>query len=676
MTMRKNIKYIWYALAALSLTISSCAPEEEIITPQFPTLVEASVEAGETFKMTIEPNMDWRVNIPTEQFTYFKLLLENGKKDIVQRGKAGKHEIQVVVDEQTEFDNSRVCEVSLTMGDQTQVIARLTKGKMERKANVYVADFDSENDSFVQTENGDWSYSEQATNEVNMVWNNAQWLQRIKVDANFKWTLRGIPAWMITNDVVGGSAGMTEIFIRVNKERWPMERQEYRLELCDMSTDLNNDGVFDSQDIIVVNHFTIALEGCKDVREWSLGERLQFNVEGQYYQAASYSYTDNVQGNVVAPYGMVFRKLTYFNDRYWAAESYSEWATLTVGDYAEGANAEVGVWERSVTISAVANSLPGSRQCVVLMMPQSVADKVANDNSTLVTSDNSAIVEEYQQYVVTTIVQAGINDETQKAVAAFNPDGMMASGGLFEELTKGTAPWNGEWANVPNGYKLTYNSNAAGDALIFANDFANYEIYGPNSQYDKAQCWLTVEKSTITSADGVLYKVVMRLGTDEGQYENKQPTSNGGNEATIIFYDQQNTPMALVHCILDPSFDPYANIEAPVQFADPQTAYQAGATLERIKSGDEEYDGDAVSRGVALYRLTTSAAYKDVTLVVPSYSTIWDEYEQNQGRLTTKSVVGSKLNIVINSTESFSGRVSLFNGSTDVAHIVVVYKAE
>ncbi|MBR7129752.1 MAG: hypothetical protein IKD05_05700, partial [Tidjanibacter sp.] len=58
-----------WSIAAVALALSACqTPEPEVVEPNFPTLIEANVVAGETFKFTINPNMDWKLNIPSEQF--------------------------------------------------------------------------------------------------------------------------------------------------------------------------------------------------------------------------------------------------------------------------------------------------------------------------------------------------------------------------------------------------------------------------------------------------------------------------------------------------------------------------------------------------------------------------------------------------------------------------------
>ena len=118
-------------------------------------------------------------------------------------------------------------------------------------------------------------------------------------------------------------------------------------------------------------------------------------------------------------------------------------------------------------------------------------------------------------------------------------------------------------------------------------------------------------------------------------------------------------------------------MEEPIQFVNPQEAFAAGAKLERIKQGEDYYDSDAVMRGVAVYRLTCNANYKSIDLMVPNYNLIWDTYEQNKGVISTTQTSSKRLNITINSTESLKGgRVSLYNGSSDVAQIVVFYNVE
>ena len=679
------------AATLVALTMTACQPEPEVILPQFPAnVVEASVEAGEVFKFTIEPNMDWKVNIPSEQFAYFKLILTNGKEDLVQRGSAGKHEISVAVVDQVDFNTSRTCEITLTMAGQTQVVAKITKEKLQRRADVYTVGYNAEEEAFAQDENGNWLYNEGSVSKVDMVWSNSQWMQRIKVDANFNWTLLGMPEWMITNEVVGGEAGITEIFIRVDESKWPLDATDYTLDLCDMSSDINGDGSINAEDKLIVNSFSLHLEGCRDVLTWSLGEELKFNVEGQYYQASSYTYVESVSGSLVSPYEAVrLYKLTHYNGRYWVANDtdYSSWLTITMDDYAEGANAEAGVWGRTLTITSEPTSYPTARKCVLLLIPTAVAQGIA-DETALVLSDNSDIIEEYKQYVVTTITQAGTADEVLKAIDVESIDAMRASGGSFEEISSDKYPGGGKWSTVPNGYLLTYNSNDAGTDLLFGNQYTSYEIYGPQGKYDVENCWICITPSEVTHPDGTLYRVTMRLKNsvstraDEGEevkelFPNTQPTANGGNEATFVFYDESGTAFALLHCVLDPTFDPYAGLEDPIQFVNPQAALAAGAKLERIKPGEDYYDSDAVSNGQALYRLTCSPAYKSIELKVPIFSSTWDTYEQNKGLISGTKVSSTQVRIDISATESLiGGRVSLFSGSGAVGHIVIYYNVD
>ncbi len=683
-------------MALVAFATISCTPEPEPeVVPNFPAqVIEANVEAGEIYKFTIEPNMDWKLNIPSEQFALFKLILDNGKQDLVQRGKAGKHEISVLVVDQVDFNNSYTCELSLTMGNQTQVVAKLTKGKLQRRADVYMVKYNAEEESFEQNENGDWVYEENTTSKTDMRWSNMQWMQRIKVDANFNWVLQGIPTWMLTNEITGGQSGVTELFIRVDTEKWPLDKNEYTLELCDVSSDTNGDGVVNVADKLVVSTLTLSLEGCRDVMEWSLAEELKFNTEGLYYHPSSYDYVESITGSILAPYGVALHKVTWYNNRYWVADDvdYSEWLTIAVEEYAEGANADAGVWEQHLTITAQPTPYFTARKCVIFALPAAVAAQMSSVTQ-LVNSDSSDLVDEYKQYIMTTITQAGTGDEVIKPISVESIDAMRATGGIFEEITSDKYPGGGKWSNVPNGYQMTYNSNNAGSDLLFGNDFVRYEIYGPQGLYDTENCWITIEPSEVTHPDGTLYRVVMRLKTaqddenkDDGKedgeekpstFPNSQPTANGGNEATFVFYDSNDTAYALLHCILDPTLDPYANMDDPVKFLNPQEAFAAGASLARIKQGEDYYDGDSVMRGVALYRLTCNSSYKSIDLAVPSYTSTWENYEQNKGAIKTTHISTKNINITITSEESLKGgRVTLYNGTSDVAQIIINYNVE
>ena len=149
--MKKQIIRLMTAMVMCAAAVLSigCEPEpdpEPEVTPNFPKLVEKVVKSGETVTLSINPNMAWKVSIPSSSAQYFSLADAAGQLSMT--GEAGAQQIKIKVAELDEFDTDRVCEVALTMNGKTQTIAKLTRMKLARTVNVYLAQYDEANIDF------------------------------------------------------------------------------------------------------------------------------------------------------------------------------------------------------------------------------------------------------------------------------------------------------------------------------------------------------------------------------------------------------------------------------------------------------------------------------------------------------------------------------------------------
>ena len=121
-------------LAGACLAAASCSDSDKEIkapSPNFPEAVSPTIGAGETFTIEIDPNQDWEASIPTATAAWF--WIEDGTQKVwTLRGGAGPARIVIAAAELEEFDDNRVCEVTLTMGGQSKVIATITRGTLER----------------------------------------------------------------------------------------------------------------------------------------------------------------------------------------------------------------------------------------------------------------------------------------------------------------------------------------------------------------------------------------------------------------------------------------------------------------------------------------------------------------------------------------------------------------
>ena len=187
-------------VAAMSL-LTACSEDPEPVVPRFPEVVEATLSAGESYTLHIEPNTAWRVAISSDAATYF-YLLDEGSKVYTMRGAAGSYDLQIGVSSIEEFDTERSCEVLLTMGEgaaeETRTIARLKRGKISRDLQIFAARaFDEETSDFVQDEAGNYLYGESPIASLELVKNlNDLYLHRIAIEANHAWAFAGeLPAW-------------------------------------------------------------------------------------------------------------------------------------------------------------------------------------------------------------------------------------------------------------------------------------------------------------------------------------------------------------------------------------------------------------------------------------------------------------------------------------------------
>lgn len=117
-----------YALALVFMVaFNSCTEEESVITPEFPDLKEETYEAGEEYDITFSANLDWSIK---SSAAWCKFV--NGEfSETTATGKAGEQtlKIQVLADESWNYDTDDVAELTLTMGEMSQVIYKITRPK-------------------------------------------------------------------------------------------------------------------------------------------------------------------------------------------------------------------------------------------------------------------------------------------------------------------------------------------------------------------------------------------------------------------------------------------------------------------------------------------------------------------------------------------------------------------
>ena len=671
--MKKQIIRLMTAMVMCAAAVLSigCEPEPEPepeVTPNFPKLVEKVVKSGETVTLSINPNMAWKVSIPSSSAQYFSLADAAGQLSMT--GEAGAQQIKIKVAELDEFDTDRVCEVALTMNGKTQTIAKLTRMKLARTVNVYLAQYDEANIDFKTDAEGAYVYGSTPVQTLDFLWHNEQYMHRVVVETNFKWAIGGeLPAWLDPS-VTSGEAGRTEVFVRTVKEAYPFAAESVELKINDFTNESAP---------VEVSKLKVNMPACEAVCEVSISPALTFNAEGHYFNASNDTYLEmGAIATMNAPKGAELYKIVKNNGYLYASSPAADWITIEWEEEWDAAADKAGVWSRKFFVSTTPNE-GAVREGMLVALPRTLASKVSDPDYDLFNADGTALKAEYEQYVVSTIKQEAPAEAENKGVIYANDiETMHAFTADFAELAAGAWPWQNAWAQIPNAYKLTYRSNDSGDDLIFSKPFSRYEIYGfdgaYSSTYDLSTCWITIEKSASHKELTNGYKVRMRLGDDpaNGLFPNTQAGFDGENEATIVFYDENNEAYALIYCVLDPNYMYVPEVSGEVKFADPALAESLGAKLEKVVEGDPDFSAENNYMGVLQYRLThTSAMGAQALLLMPSYN---QSFCYPSGSwLSTQQVEGGT-QVIMSPEENYAkGHITFHAGNDVVVYLYCVF---
>ena len=671
--MKKQIIRLMTAMVMCAAAVLSigCEPEPEPepeVTPNFPKLVEKVVKSGETVTLSINPNMAWKVSIPSSSAQYFSLADAAGQLSMT--GEAGAQQIKIKVAELDEFDTDRVCEVALTMNGKTQTIAKLTRMKLARTVNVYLAQYDEANIDFKTDAEGAYVYGSTPVQTLDFLWHNEQYMHRVVVETNFKWAIGGeLPAWLDPS-VTSGEAGRTEVFVRTVKEAYPFAAESVELKINDFTNESAP---------VEVSKLKVNMPACEAVCEVSISPALTFNAEGHYFNASNDTYLEmGAIATMNAPKGAELYKIVKNNGYLYASSPAADWITIEWEEEWDAAADKAGVWSRKFFVSTTPNE-GAVREGMLVALPRTLASKVSDPDYDLFNADGTALKAEYEQYVVSSIKQEAPAEAENKGVIYANDiETMHAFTADFAELAAGAWPWQNAWAQIPNAYKLTYRSNDSGDDLIFSKPFSRYEIYGfdgaYSSTYDLSTCWITIEKSASHKELTNGYKVRMRLGDDpaNGLYPNTQAGFDGENEATIVFYDENDEAYALIYCVLDPNYMYVPEVSGEVKFADPALAESLGAKLEKVVEGDPDFSAENNYMGVLQYRLThTSAMGAQALLLMPSYN---QSFCYPSGSwLSTQQVEGGTQVIMTPEENYAKGHITFHAGNDVVVYLYCVF---
>ena len=415
-------------LAGACLAAASCSDSDKEIkapSPNFPEAVSPTIGAGETFTIEIDPNQDWEASIPTATAAWF--WIEDGTQKVwTLRGGAGPARIVIAAAELEEFDDNRVCEVTMTMGGQSKVIATITRGTLQRGFTLRTCQLDEYGDFIYNpdgTETGlTYLYGTDPAENIALTWPEGRtgFSMPVLVEANFEWVLGKLPEWLeIPAKTIGEPGAQLELRLQGDASRYPLDGAEETL----VFTDKNNSEV--SYEI------PISIPACRDIFSVSgMSAETKFNAKAEYFNSMNGDWVPgSAMGSVQSIDGAKFYLFAevpqQWGDPYLSAEAEDlAWILLTEEPWDSTPGSDV-VQSRQFTVGVTENG-GEARKAYLLALPAAVAETISDPYQLI----DAEIRDEYKQYLVTTINQ----EANPGSISANNPAGMTEIGAAFEKL--------------------------------------------------------------------------------------------------------------------------------------------------------------------------------------------------------------------------------------------------
>ena len=578
---------------SLLLLAVACAPTPtpEPEAPSFPEAVTEAVLPGNEFTLNIAPNYDWEVSLSESSVAYFQI--KDGQNAAYRvRGTAGEHSIVIAVADVQLFDEQPVCEVTMTMQGQSKVIATLTMTATERVLKIYPVAI--EDGAFAYATEGEQTYAyletEVTADGMTMIWpaEMALYSTRVKVESNFDWIVDGAPEWI--TPIEGGTAGVTELWIKGDETKYPLSAQSATLNFIDaVATDK------------LVSSLKITIPAATDIfTVEGLTEKTEFNFQGHIYSSMIGEY---VEGGAIATVlgvdgsSVVAVEFTEAAGLVQAALN-PQWLTI---DYAAWDSSDNSVIQkRALTLSATVND-GAARKATVLILPQGVAA----DNIDLIAL-NGAITDEYKPYVATIVEQAG----DPGSIEIVGEQTMESSGNSIEQLD-GSHWIFGLFPGVKTGYDVLYTSQWAYEDwyVNVARPYTEIKCYsfdttGATVELSGDTAWIT---TTVFGTNSEKVRIVMDKSKPTAAPS--QNLNTGDYEGVVTFADQSGV-FALIFCRYN---EAAAQISTGVSFYYPDYAAQQNSTLVELTSG-ELYTKYA-SYGEKVYHLTYTTATPNLSML-------------------------------------------------------------
>lgn len=544
--MKMNRIYrLFAALVMGSAFMVSCKPDTpvETVTPEFPQMTSHTVTPGSEVELSVTGNLDWTVSVPEESLQWYWIKDGSFKVDRIS-GKADEPAVVVIgVSATEEFDSDRSCEVTMTMGDESKVIAKLVRPAKEKTLTLYTAVVVDGEIQFVEDGSG-YRYGTDEAQSVDLVWTGSDFRLPVKVDANFDWTVK-TPEWAVI-DVPETSAGTVDVNVYGVPSEYPLEASEGKIQFMYGDT--------------VVKEYNVSIPGCQDKFSYSVGmalSELDFDFNGQIKTPMGY-----VEGPVTASIygtsGTAVFAVELVDGKYDIASATDPyWLTVADEPYDHTEGADV-LQTRNITISASLNE-GEDRQAVIFFLPPTGWTR----DDGLFTESLDAVKEEYRQYALPVIQHSSDQEFVQMLSNASD----MAAGGATFAVSEDQDLYT-KFGQTRYAYELVYTKQYARDnaRMMFTSAVTSVKIFDEDgAEMTEGFLSITLDEN---NRGGVIDMVTETLST-----------------GYVVLYGTTGNVLAVIKCTFDPST--IIGEVADVAFIGESEMYapMVGASLEHLTEG-------------------------------------------------------------------------------------------
>lgn len=499
--------------AAMLSTACDTSEAEENTPPVFPELQNLTIQVGETScDVTFTPNLDWTVSIPTDAETSKWFELRDGEMPVSSiSGKASTSPVTVTVatTEQEAFDDAPTCEVSLTMGGESQIIAKISRAAAIREFELYASAYDTNEDDFVipyeYSETAMTKYTGTETPEtapegtIELKWplRVGSYTYTFKSKSNFDW-LASAPSWLeVTPTAIADEDGAYQVVVTANLSEEIQDGAVGVIDFYDASIDKNEDPGNNAH-----NKYCVSIPAFRDLIRFpysDMNATFTFNADGKYVgQSLGSDETlyDNLSTTVSSTKGLKIYAVDLREQWYYL----TDWVTIEDTWDENG-----GVFQQHTYTVSVAANTGEERTATLLALPQTVAANITDPDYDLFNDAGTDIKEEYKQYVYASITQDGASS----SVSGFSISPNAGSQHMFDN---GSAKWEvidsenyfheddylmnfgDEFMNGVPIYRLTYNTEGCegGSIILSIKGSFDYTFIGVSEEYLDAK-WLNAE---------------------------------------------------------------------------------------------------------------------------------------------------------------------------------------